>query len=38
MGILGVMGIIGGSSVLLLPETATRPLLETVEQAEEWAR
>nr|CAD7408877.1 unnamed protein product [Timema poppensis] len=35
MGVLGVFGIVGGLSVLLLPETANRPLAETLQEGED---
>jgi hypothetical protein len=38
MGVLGAFGILGGLSVLLLPETGDRPMVATLQEGEELPR
>jgi hypothetical protein len=38
MGVLGAFGILGGLSVLLLPETGDRPMVATLQEGEEMPR
>lgn len=38
MGALGVCGVIGGLVALTLPETANQPMINTLEEGEEWGR
>ncbi|XP_021942710.1 organic cation transporter protein-like isoform X2 [Zootermopsis nevadensis] len=38
MGVLGAFGIVGGLSVLLLPETGDRPMAATLQEGEELPR
>jgi hypothetical protein len=38
MGVLGAFGILGGLSVLLLPETGDRPMVATLQEGEQLPR
>lgn len=38
MGVLGVFGVVGGLSVLFLPETGDRPMASTLKEGEELPR
>jgi hypothetical protein len=38
MGVLGAFGILGGLSVLLLPETGDRPMAATLQEGEQLPR
>jgi hypothetical protein len=38
MGVLGAFGIMGGLSVLMLPETGDRPMAATLQEGEELPR
>jgi hypothetical protein len=38
MGVLGAVGMLGGLSVLLLPETGDRPMVATLQEGEELPR
>ena len=38
MGVLGVFGVVGGLSVLMLPETGDSPLVSSLQEGEDLPR